>query len=34
MKTCCPGCQTIFRVTPEQLKARAGKVRCGRNESR
>ncbi|WP_291989823.1 DUF3426 domain-containing protein [Candidatus Accumulibacter sp. ACC007] len=29
MKTCCPGCQTIFRVTPEQLKARAGKVRCG-----
>lgn len=29
MKTCCPGCQTSFRVTPEQLKARAGKVRCG-----
>ncbi len=29
MKTCCPGCQTIFRVTPEQLKARAGRVRCG-----
>lgn len=29
MKTCCPGCQTTFRVTPEQIKARAGKVRCG-----
>lgn len=29
MKTRCPNCQTIFRVTPEQLKARAGKVRCG-----
>lgn len=29
MKTRCPGCQTTFRVSPEQLKARAGKVRCG-----
>ena len=29
MRTRCPDCQTIFRVTPEQLKARAGKVRCG-----
>lgn len=29
MKTCCPSCKTIFRITPEQLKARAGKVRCG-----
>ena len=29
MKTCCPSCQTIFRITPQQLKARAGKVRCG-----
>ena len=29
MKTRCPDCQTTFRVTPEQLKARAGKVRCG-----
>ncbi|WP_153110933.1 DUF3426 domain-containing protein [Propionivibrio limicola] len=29
MKTRCPECQTTFRVTPEQLKARAGKVRCG-----
>ena len=29
MRTRCPGCQTVFRVTPEQLKARAGKVRCG-----
>ncbi|MDR1936494.1 MAG: zinc-ribbon domain-containing protein [Candidatus Accumulibacter sp.] len=30
MKTRCPECQTVFRVTPEQLKARTGKVRCGR----
>ena len=30
MKTRCPECQTVFRITPEQLKARAGKVRCGR----
>jgi ribosomal protein L11 methyltransferase len=29
MLTCCPTCSTAFRVTPEQLKARAGKVRCG-----
>ena len=29
MQTRCPACQTTFRVTPEQLKARAGKVRCG-----
>ncbi len=29
MKTCCPSCQTIFRVTSEQIRARAGKVRCG-----
>lgn len=29
MKTLCPECQTTFRVTPDQLKARAGKVRCG-----
>ena len=29
MKTCCPNCQTIFRITPEHLKARAGRVRCG-----
>lgn len=27
--TRCPECQTTFRVTPEQLQARAGKVRCG-----
>lgn len=27
--TRCPSCGTAFRVTPEQLKARAGKVRCG-----
>jgi predicted Zn finger-like uncharacterized protein len=29
MLTRCPACATAFRVTPEQLKARAGKVRCG-----
>lgn len=29
MLTRCPDCATAFRVTPEQLKARAGKVRCG-----
>lgn len=27
--TRCPGCQTIFRVTPAQLAVRAGHVRCG-----
>jgi predicted Zn finger-like uncharacterized protein len=27
--TRCPGCATVFRVTPEQLAARAGQVRCG-----
>lgn len=30
MKTRCPGCNTTFRVTPEQIRARAGKVRCGK----
>jgi predicted Zn finger-like uncharacterized protein len=29
MKTRCPNCQTVFRITSEQLNARAGKVRCG-----
>jgi predicted Zn finger-like uncharacterized protein len=29
MKTRCPDCQTVFRITAEQLAARAGKVRCG-----
>lgn len=29
LTTNCPTCATAFRVTPEQLKARAGKVRCG-----
>ncbi|MFT3848072.1 MAG: DUF3426 domain-containing protein [Propionivibrio sp.] len=33
MKSRCPNCQTVFRVTPEQLKARAGKVRCGQCQS-
>lgn len=27
--TTCPHCATSFRVTPDQLRARAGKVRCG-----
>jgi len=27
--TRCPTCSTTFRVTPEQLKARLGRVRCG-----
>ena len=30
MLTKCPACSTTFRVTPTQLKTRAGKVRCGR----
>ena len=29
MLTRCPRCDTTFRVTPEQLKARHGRVRCG-----
>jgi len=29
MVTQCPSCGTRFRVTPEQLEARQGKVRCG-----
>ena len=28
--TRCPACGTRFRVTPEQLRAREGRVRCGR----
>ncbi len=28
--TRCPACQTAFRVKPEQLRARQGKVRCGK----
>lgn len=27
--TRCPGCGTVFRVTPPQLALRAGQVRCG-----
>jgi len=30
MVTSCPACTTTFRITPEQLKHRAGKVRCSR----
>lgn len=29
MLTRCPACQTLFRVTPEQLRAQSGRVRCG-----
>jgi len=29
MLTRCPACRTAFRVTAEQLKPRAGRVRCG-----
>lgn len=29
MLTRCPSCSTAFRVTPEQLQARHGRVRCG-----
>jgi predicted Zn finger-like uncharacterized protein len=31
--TRCPGCATVFRVTPEQLALRAGQVRCGHCKS-
>ncbi len=27
--TRCPGCKTVFRVTPQQLALRSGQVRCG-----
>lgn len=30
MRTTCPSCHAMFRVTPEQLAAHAGKVRCGK----
>lgn len=30
MLTRCPNCDTCFRVSPEQLKAARGDVRCGR----
>ena len=29
MRTRCPECDTVFRVTSEQLRLRAGRVRCG-----
>lgn len=29
MRTRCPACQSVFRVTSEQLQMKAGKVRCG-----
>ncbi|HPP46281.1 MAG TPA: DUF3426 domain-containing protein [Accumulibacter sp.] len=30
MRTVCPSCQTAFHVSPPQLRARAGRVRCGK----
>ncbi|MEJ5210461.1 MAG: DUF3426 domain-containing protein [Burkholderiales bacterium] len=30
MQTTCPSCQTVFRVTAQQLEVRGGKVRCGK----
>lgn len=30
MATQCPSCETVFRVTPQQLQAHRGQVRCGR----
>ena len=30
MVTRCPSCESLFRVTPQQLKAHDGQVRCGR----
>ena len=33
MKTTCPTCHTVFRITPEHIKARAGIVRCGECQS-
>ena len=30
MHTTCPSCHAVFRVSPEQLDAHAGKVRCGK----
>ena len=29
MYTCCPHCQTCFRITKAQLDVAQGKVRCG-----
>jgi predicted Zn finger-like uncharacterized protein len=29
MRTRCPACLTVFRVTTEQLRLKSGKVRCG-----
>lgn len=30
MVTRCPSCETLFHVTPQQLRAHGGQVRCGR----
>ncbi|MDP3715191.1 MAG: zinc-ribbon domain-containing protein, partial [Burkholderiales bacterium] len=30
LMTRCSNCRTVFRVTPEQLRAHGGQVRCGR----
>ena len=33
MRTRCPACSTVFRVTSEQMRLKAGKVRCGHCQS-
>ncbi len=33
MRTLCPQCATAFRITPDQLRARNGMVRCGQCQS-
>ena len=30
MFTCCPNCETVFKVSAKHLQQAAGKVRCGR----
>lgn len=30
LKTTCPSCHAVFRVKPQQLELRGGKVRCGK----
>lgn len=30
LKTACPNCLAVFKITPEQLKLKNGRVRCGK----
>ena len=30
MFTCCPNCETVFKVSAKHLQQAAGQVRCGR----